>query len=92
MWDVATGAAVGEPLEGHTSSVNSVAFSPNGLCIVSGSQDSTIRIWDAAIVQHGLSYVGDPQVMLRSDTSNPSARLSELYGMRPSKFLRSCLS
>jgi WD40 repeat protein len=33
-------------LEGHTNWVRSVAFSPNGAHIVSGSQDSTVRVWD----------------------------------------------
>ena len=32
-------------LEGHTSSVRSVAFSPDGATLVSGSTDNTIRIW-----------------------------------------------
>jgi WD40 repeat protein len=34
-------------LEGHTGSVEFVAFSPNGLRIVSGSGDHTVRVWDA---------------------------------------------
>ncbi|MEL6263123.1 MAG: caspase family protein, partial [Cyanobacteria bacterium J06626_6] len=33
-------------LEGHSSSVNSVAFSPQGDRIVSGSSDNTLRLWD----------------------------------------------
>ena len=40
-------AAVGNPLKGHTSLVLSVAYSPNGRHIISGSLDHTIQIWDA---------------------------------------------
>jgi WD40 repeat protein len=39
--------AVGKPLEGHTDRVRSVAYSPDGQHIISGSDDKTIRIWNA---------------------------------------------
>jgi WD40 repeat protein len=39
--------AVLQTLEGHTDSVTSVAFSPDGKQIVSGSDDTTIKLWDA---------------------------------------------
>ncbi|KAG1752763.1 WD40-repeat-containing domain protein [Suillus occidentalis] len=41
------GQPVGEPLVGHTRWVNSVSFSWDGTCIVSGSNDQTVRLWDA---------------------------------------------
>jgi WD40 repeat protein len=47
VWDAKTGAAVGQPLEGHTSAIASVAYSPNGQHIISGSWDMTIQIRDA---------------------------------------------
>ncbi|CAG8980239.1 hypothetical protein HYALB_00009821 [Hymenoscyphus albidus] len=40
-----------QALEGHTDIVTSVAFSPDGKQIVSGSWDHTVRRWDAATGQ-----------------------------------------
>ena len=33
----------------HSYSVTSVAFSPDGKTIVSGSNDQTIKVWDAGV-------------------------------------------
>jgi len=35
-------------LTGHTGTVVSCAFSPDGACLVSGSADETLKLWDAA--------------------------------------------
>ncbi|KAH8587315.1 hypothetical protein B0O99DRAFT_678190 [Bisporella sp. PMI_857] len=40
-----------QTLEGHTDRVTSVAFSPDGKQIVSGSYDTTVRRWDAVTGQ-----------------------------------------
>ena len=36
-----------EKQSAHSADVNSVAFSPDGKTIVSGSADETIKVWDA---------------------------------------------
>jgi WD40 repeat protein len=46
VWNAMTGETVAGPFTGHTGSVNSVAFSPDGQQIVSGSDDQTIHMWN----------------------------------------------
>jgi WD40 repeat protein/serine/threonine protein kinase len=57
LWDATTGQ---EPLtlKAHTGHVNSVAFSPNGNHIVSGSGDNTVKVWDTATGQETLTLKG----------------------------------
>ena len=45
VWDMETGGAIGAPFCGHIGMVRSVAISPDGKYIVSGSFDKSIRIW-----------------------------------------------
>jgi hypothetical protein len=44
-----TGKSAAGFFAGHTDSVRSVAFSPDGQHIVSGSNDLTIRVWNVMI-------------------------------------------
>ena len=45
VWDARTGERL-RKLQGHTDKVNTVAFSPDGNRIVSGSRDNSVRVWD----------------------------------------------
>jgi WD40 repeat protein len=48
LCDVATGAAACEPLCGHDGTVWSVTATADGSRIVSGGEDATVWVWDAA--------------------------------------------
>jgi hypothetical protein len=45
-------------LRGHDREVTSVAFSPDGTRIVSGSDDNTLKVWDAQTLQVTLTLSG----------------------------------
>jgi len=45
-------------LQGHTSSISSVTFSPDGKRIVTGSEDNTAKVWDALTGKETLTLKG----------------------------------
>jgi WD40 repeat protein len=52
--DIRLAATVGQVLgktDAHSSAVVSVAFSPDGTKIVSGSADMTIKVWDVGALR-----------------------------------------
>ena len=47
MWDAVSGREL-FPLKGHSGLIKSVAFSPDGQTIVTGSDDRTAKVWQTA--------------------------------------------
>jgi WD40 repeat protein len=54
-------SSVVKVIEGHTDNVNSAVYSPDGTRIVSGSDDKTVRVWDA--------YTGKQLAVLEGHTN-----------------------
>lgn len=79
VWDLPTGRLLCE-LTGHTLSVTSVAFSPDSTQIVSGSYDTTIRIWDSVtghqVKKLNIRGVGEFNVPVCAALSPDGARLA----------------
>jgi WD40 repeat protein/serine/threonine protein kinase len=46
IWDLTSHQA--RPMEGHTDVITALAFSQNGMRLVSASRDQTVRVWDVA--------------------------------------------
>ena len=72
LWDVATGE-LKEILTKHNESVFTVAYSPNGTFLVSGSKDGTILLWDTAMYQLKAELTGYSDAIAFSPDSSTLA-------------------
>ncbi|HJS19163.1 MAG TPA: helix-turn-helix domain-containing protein [Anaerolineales bacterium] len=68
LFSVASGEAV-RVFSGHTAGMNDVAFFPDGKSIISGSEDSTARIWDVATGQTLHVLTGPGAAVIRLEVS-----------------------
>ena len=57
VWDAADGGNV-YTYQGHSDVVDSVAWSPDGKRIASGSYDNTVQVWDATDGSNVFTYKG----------------------------------
>ena len=80
LWDAESGEAVAT-LEGHSHSVNSVVFSPDGKRVASGSWDKTVRLWDAESGEAIITLEG--YIDSRQLTFSPNGSLLEPSNTHP---------
>jgi hypothetical protein len=62
LWDVVSGKEL-LTLRGHSSAVTSVAFSSDGLRVVTGSWDQTARVWVAATPKQVTAWMSQDALM-----------------------------
>jgi WD40 repeat protein len=76
-------------MRGHTDIVSSVAYSPSGKLIISGSYDKTVRVWQTGTGLEKLWFLGHKSAVT-SVAFAPDSRGALSGGMDKSVFLRDC--
>ncbi|HLJ92481.1 MAG TPA: WD40 repeat domain-containing protein [Gemmataceae bacterium] len=75
LWELATGKQI-LTLQGHTQHIPSVAFSPDGSLVASGSWDGAVKLWQVATGTEIATFRGDTGPILSVAISFDSKMLA----------------
>jgi COMPASS component SWD3 len=56
VWDTATGRLI-HTFEGHLAGISTLAWTPDGQWIATGSDDKTIRFWNVKTVRNPIAIL-----------------------------------
>jgi WD40 repeat protein len=96
LWDATSGRRL-RVLNGHTDWVNSLAYSPDGALLASGSYDNTIILWDAGSGQKLRTLAGEEGDHVNTISFSPDGKILasgndssiKLWGVASGEILRS---
>jgi WD40 repeat protein len=77
VWDAATGQEIGVIMR-HNSDVTSVAFSPDGLYLSSGTRDGAVKVWDTETGQGLRTLKGRTSAVLSLAFSPDGSRITSV--------------
>jgi WD40 repeat protein/serine/threonine protein kinase len=72
LWDAGTGKGI-RSLQGHTGPVQTLAFSPDGSQLASGSEDNSVRLWDTSTGKELVCFRGHTD-RIQSVAFSPNGR------------------
>jgi WD40 repeat protein len=77
LWDLATHTEVAK-LKGHRGPVTTVAVSPDGKVVATGSSDRTVKLWDASTGQYLATLTGEQAPVTALAFSRDGTQLATL--------------
>ncbi len=80
VWDARDGTRIEQPLVGHQSTVDAVAFSPDGKWLASGDDNGLIMLWSVGHWGAGVRLVATSHVISALAFSPDSRRLASGNG------------
>ena len=87
LWNALTGEHI-RTMTGHSDKVTSIAFSPDGETLASGSEDNTIRMWDPDLGELKFGLIGQKGAITSIVFSPDGKIIAGGNGMRRNEYVK----